>query len=296
MIFQPPRSRGAAIALLLAALAAALGIALLVRGLTLHVTFGQLLCYTFAAVLLALAALLGYWGWAGAMLRYELRGGALSIHWGLVEHVVPLASIERVVLGRHLPLPAVDGLRLPGLLIGRAAVSRVGAATVYARGNSPEQMVYLVASAGAVGLSLSDAQPFVRALQQAQAEQDSTAVAPGLRRDGVARFGGLLADARARLLTGAALPLAWLSAAVVYARYQGRPAALTLHFPPTEPAHLASRAELLHIPESAIAWCAAALLLALFLVGRARPAAFMLLTGAVIGGAIFLIAALGAVG
>jgi len=298
VIFQPPRTRGAAIALLLAALAAVLGVALLARGLALRVSFGQLLCYTVAAVLLALAALLAYWGWAGSLLRYELRGGALSIRWGLVEHVLPLASIERVVLGRHLPLPVVNGLRLPGLLVGRASVSKVGAAAVYARSTSPEELVYLVTASGAVGLSVTDVQPFVRALQQAQTEAGAThtTVAPDLRRTGVARFGGLFGDARARLLAGAGVLLAWLSAVIVYARYQGRPATLTLHFPPTEPAHLAARADLLHIPESAFVWCAVVGVLALMLAGRARTAAFMLLAGSAIGGAIFCIAALGAVG
>ncbi|HEY7295438.1 MAG TPA: PH domain-containing protein [Dehalococcoidia bacterium] len=298
MIFQPPRTRGAAIAFVLAALAAVLGVALLARGLALPVSFGQLLCYTFAALLLVVAALLGYWGWAGAALHYELRGAVLAIRWGLVEHVVPLASIERVVLGRHLPLPAVNGLRLPGLLVGRALVARVGVTTVYLRCSSPEETVYLVSDAGAVGLSLSEVQPFVRALQRAQSEPEAAtaSVGYGLRRSGVARVDGLFADSRARLLAGAGVLLAWLSAVVVYARYQSRPPALVVHFPPTEPAHLAARAELLHIPESAIVWCAIAGILAFLLFGRARTAAFMLLAGSAIGGAIFFVAALGAVG
>lgn len=298
MIFQPPRTRGAAIAVLLAALAAVLGVALLVRGLGLSVSFGQLLCYTFAALLLALAALLGYWGWAGATLRYELREGALAIRWGLVEHVVPLVTVERVVLGRHLPLPLVNGLRLPGLLVGRATVNRVGATAVYLRSNAPETVIYLVAADGAVGLSVLEPQRFVRALQLAQTEAESAGVAPaaGLRRMGAARFGGLFADSRARLLAVSTLALAWLSAAIVYARYQSRPAALTVHFPATESAHLASRAELLHIPESAIVWCLVAGVLAALLFGRARTASFMLLAGSAIGSAVLCVAALGAVG
>ncbi|HZQ38479.1 MAG TPA: PH domain-containing protein [Dehalococcoidia bacterium] len=296
MIFQPPRTRGAAIAMLLAALAAILGIALLVRGFALSVSFGQWLCYTFAALLLALAALLGYWGWAGATLRYELRDGALAIRWGLVEHVVPLAAIERLVLGRHLPLPLVNGLRLPGLLVGRAHVNRVGATAVYLRCASPDAVVYLIAADGAVGLSVVDPQRFVRALQQAQTETAGAAPASGLRRSGAAMRGGLFADRRARLLAGATLLLAWLSAAIVYARYQSRPAALTIHFPPTESAHLAPRAELLHIPESAIVWCLIAGVLAALLFGRARTASFMLLAGSAIGSAVLCVAAIGAVG
>lgn len=298
MIFQPPRTRGAAVALLLAALAAILGIALGVRGVALSVSFGQLLCYSFAALLLGLAALLGYWGWAGATLRYELRDGALAIHWGLVEQVVPLATVERVVLGRHLPLPVVNGLRFPGLLVGRASVNRVGATTAYLRCNSPEAVVYLVAADGAVGLSVLDPPRFVRALQQAQAEAETAGIAPapGLRRAGAARRGGLFADRRARSLAAASLALAWLSAAIVYARYPSRPAALTVHFPPTEPAHLAARAELLHIPESAIVWCLVAGVLAALLFGRARTASFMLLAGSAIGSAVLCVAAIGAVG
>jgi hypothetical protein len=169
---------------------------------------------------------------------------------------------------------------------------------VYLRFRSTDEIVYLVTAAGAVGLSVNEPQPFVRALQQAQAEAEAagTSVASGLRRAGVTRLSGLFADTRARLLAGAGLLLAWLSAVIAYASYQGRPATLTLHFPPTEPAHLAARAELLHIPESAIAWCVVAGLLAALLFGRARTAAYMLLAGSAIGGAIFCVAALGAVG
>lgn len=294
MIFAPPRTRGAALALALATLAALLGAALIVRGAGLRVSFGQFLSYSAGAALLLGALPLAYWGYAAATLRYELRGDALVIRWGLVEHIVPLAAIERVVLGRHLPMPSVRGLRLPGVAVGLAHVSRVGAATVYLRYRGPENLVYLIAADGAVGLSLVEAQPFVRALQHAQGETARPAAA-GLRRSGLTRL-GLLSDRRARLLGGAALLLAWLSAAVVYARYQGRPAAIVAHFPSTQAAHLAPRSALLQIPEGALVWAVIAGLLALLLFGRARIAAYLLLAGSAIGSAVFLVAAVAATG
>jgi hypothetical protein len=282
--------------MILAALAAGavlIAMALAVRGAGLHVSFGQFLCYTLAVLLLAGAAPLAYWAYAAATLRYELWNGALLVRWGLTTRVVPLGSLERVVLGRHLAVPEVEGLRLPGLAVGRARVNRVGPAAVYLRYRGPEDLLYLVTPDEAIGISLLDVQPFVRALQQAQVEGAEAAEAAGLRRSGAARF-GLLADRAARLLGGVALLFAWLSAAVVYARFQGKPAAIIVHFPPTEVAHLAPRSALLQIPQSAIAWCIAALLLAFLAFGRARFAAYMLLAGSVLGSAICFVAAVAA--
>jgi hypothetical protein len=295
VIFAPPRTRGAAVLGALAVAAAVFGAALLVRGLGLRVSFSQFLSYTFAATLLAAAVPLGYWFYAVSSLHYELRGGSLIVHWGLAERVIPVGSIQRVVLGRNLPLPTVTGLRLPGVAVGRAHVSRVGAASVYLRYRRAEDLIYLFTEDGAVGLSVGEAQPFVRALQQAQAEAVARPVRGELRRGALLRL-GLPAERRALICAGAGAFLAWLSAAVVYARFQGRPPAVTLHFPPTEAAHLAPRGDLLHIPESAVVWCAVATILALLVFNRSRIAAYMLLAASAMSGAIFLVAAIGAVG
>jgi hypothetical protein len=96
VIFAPPRTRGAAIAAAFAAAGIVLGVVLLLRGYSTHVSFAAFLNYTLGAVLLVAALVLGYWAYAAATLRYELSSGALSIRWGFVEHVIPLSAVERI--------------------------------------------------------------------------------------------------------------------------------------------------------------------------------------------------------
>ncbi len=295
MIFAPPRTRGAAVAGGLAALALALGLLLLLRGYTLHVSFAAILAYTLGAVLLTAAIPLAYWAYASSTLRYELKQGYLSIHWGIVEHIVPLHEIQRVVLGRHLQVPDVSGLRLPGVAVGSAHVAKLGDAAVYLRYRGPEDLLYLVTEHGAIGLAVPDSQPFIRALQHAGSQDAPSTVRAGLRRGWLGSF-GFWADRRILWLGGAGLLLVWLSAVVVYARFQGLPKALTLHFPSTEIAHLGPRDRLLQIPESAIGLFALAAVVAILLFNRARIASYLVLGGAAVSGALLLVAAIGATG
>lgn len=286
MNFNPPRSRGPLALGLIAVAALAFGVALIVHGLSLPVSFGAYLALTLGVLLLAGAAPLGYWAYAAATLCYELRRDGLVIHWGVSEHVVVPAAIERIVLGRHLPAPDVVGLRFPGIAAGRAHVKGVGASAVYARYREAADFLYLVTRDGAYGLALDDPKPFVNALQGAA--NDTSAAAPARR--AASRF-GLLADRRALWLALAALVPAWLSGLIVYSRYQRSGAGITAHFPPTEASHLVSRASLLQIPEGALAWFAIAAVAAAVLHQRARAASYLLLGGTVVAGVFFLIGA-----
>lgn len=280
MIFTPPRSRGPLLLGLIAIAALAFGVALVARGLLLPVSFGAYFALSVGGLLIAAGLPLAYWAYAAATLRYELRRDGLALRWGLVERIVPPASIERIVLGRHLPAPSVVGLRLPGLAAGRAQVKGVGDTAIYARYRAPADLLYLVTADGAFGLALDDPRPFVDALQRAPA------AVPAARRPLWTL--GLLTDPRALWIGLAALAPAWLSGLVVYSRYQRTGAGITVHFPPTEAAHLASRATLLQIPEGAFAWLAVAAVAAVALHQRARLASYLLLSGAVVAGLFFL--------
>src|SRR3989304_1455233 len=54
------------------------------------------------AFFLALGALYAYWTWGCRSLRYVVDRNSLSIRWGGLRQVVPLANIER-------PIPAGEG-------------------------------------------------------------------------------------------------------------------------------------------------------------------------------------------
>ena len=295
MIFAPPRTRGAVLAVAVAVAGLALGLALLLRGFTLQVSSAAFVCYTLGAILLVAASPLAYWAYAVSALHYELKQGALVIRWGAVQHVISVHDVQRVVLGRNLAVPMVSGLRLPGVAVGKARVNKVGPAMVWARYRGPEDLVYLVTSEGAVGIGLEDAQPFIRALQQAQGETPPRPVIAGLRRGKLGSF-GFWSDRRVLWLGGVALFLAWLTAGVVYTRFQGQPLALIVHFPATEIAHLAPRDRLLQIPEGALALLGFSALAAVLLFNRARIVSYLVLGGAAVSGALLLVAAIGATG
>jgi hypothetical protein len=291
MIFAPPRTRGPLLLAGAALLALALGVALIVRGLALPVSFGAYFALTLGALLFAAGLPLAYWAWAGATLRYELRGSNLVIRWGWVEEIVPAASIERIVLGRSLPLPALLGVRTPGLLAGRAYVRGIGNAAIFARYRQPADLLYIVAGEAAFGLALAEQKPFISAVQVAAREGAAFADKPTLRR-GPAVLLGMLADRRALMLAAAALVPAWLSGLIVSSRYGRLGAATTVHFPTTESAHAVARGALVHIPEGALGWFAVALVAAAALHQRARLASYLVLAGSALAGVLFLTGAI----
>jgi len=290
VIFAPPRTRGPYFLGAVALAAGALGLALIVRGLTLPISFGAYIALSLGVLLLGAAVPLAYWAWAAFALRYELRGGTLIVRWGLAEERIPAAAIERIVLGRHLPLPAVRGLRLPGLAVGSARVRGIGTAALFARFTAPTDLLYVVTERGAIGLALAEQRPFVSALQAAAREGAPSAV-PTARYD-LAPLLGFLGDRWARALAGTALALVWMTGLIIYSRFQRLSPAITVHFPPTETAHLAPRADLVHIPAQALAWLVATLIVAVLLRRRAPRASYLVLTSAVVAGALFLVGAI----
>ena len=291
MIFAPPRTRGPLLLAIAALVAAAFAVGLILRGLELPVSFGAYFALTLGVALGAGGVLLGYWAWAAATLRYELHGSDLIVRWGLTETVLPAAAVERVVLGRSLPLPAVAGVRAPGLIAGRGRVRGVGTAAIFARFRQPADLLYLVTPEAAIGLALAEQRPFISALQGAAREGAAFSTAVSVRRGA---FGALsiLGDRRALWLVAASLLPAWLSGLVVFSRYRRLAEAVTAHFPPTEAPHLVARATLVHIPEHALDWFAVALVAAAALHQRARLASYLVLAGSALAGVLFLVGAI----
>jgi hypothetical protein len=290
MIFAPPRTRGPYLLGAAALAAGALGLALLVRGLVLPISFGAYFALTLGVLLLAAAVPLAYWSWAAFALRYELRGGTLIVRWGLAEERIPAAAIERIVLGRHLPLPSVRGLCLPGLAVGSARVRGIGTAALFARFTAPADLLYAVTERGTIGLALAEQRPFVAALQAAAREGTPNAK-PAARYD-LAPLFGFFGDRWARALAGAALALVWFTGLIVYSRFQRLPQAITVHYPPTEAPHLAPRSALVHIPAQALAWLAVTLVTAVLLRRHAPRAGYLVLASAIVAGGLFLVGAI----
>lgn len=291
-VFRPVVLQPALMAGGTAALALVLALALIVRGLLDGVTFAAFAAYVVALALLAVAALAGYWALALANLRYELADGTLAIVWGLTRQVVPLANMERVVRGRALGVPRVQGLELPGwpCHVGHARLPRLGEVLFYSTHRTPADILYLVTEQETYGLSPADPQAFIQALQTAMDENGSE-----LRQEVIRHPLALLpawTDRFGLAVAAAGALLALAAIGVVFARYTGIPARTVLPFPDDD--HTGSKRALLGIP-------ATAFLLLLLNTGAAlnvhrllRPIAYTLLLGGAFVEALLLVAALAA--
>ena len=289
-VFRPIAQQPALIAAGAAGLALLLALVLVARGLVDGITFAAFASYVVAVVLLAVAAVAGYWAVGLFNLRYEVGDGALTIVWGLTRQVVPLAAMERVVRGRTRGLPRVQGLELPGwdCHVGWGTVPRLGDVLFYSTHRTPADILYLVTANETYGLSPADAQGFIQALQRGLEAEPEAELRQEVVRHPLAalpawsdRFG--LATA----LVAAVLALA--AVVVIFSRYTGVPAQALLPFPEE---HTGSKRALLGIPASAIALLLVNVGGGLYLHRVLRPIAYTLLVGAVFVEALFLVAAL----
>jgi hypothetical protein len=246
--FPPPSRLGAFVAGGVAALAGLLALALLVRLVTVGISFAGFLMLLTALALLAAGGMAGYWAWACYTLRYELGRGVLTIRWGLVRHEIPVPLLQRALRGSRLATPAVTGLNWPGCHIGYAVQPRLGRIRFFSLHRSPAEVLYLAGDAGAYAVSVAERASFVRALQE-QAELSTALTEPRV----VAH--PLLQPER--WLDRAALPalaltaaLALLTTAIMFSRYAGFPDQIVVDFPAGP--RITGRGVLLTIP--LLAW------------------------------------------
>lgn len=283
-VFTPMSRNGAYPLLAVAAISGILGLILLVRAMTLGVSFAAFLAILAAVLLLAGGAITGYLGWAALTLRYEVGRGLLTIHWGLSRYETPVARFSRVVRGRANAAPRVQGLDLPNLHIGRMHLPRVGTMRVYSLHASPSELLYLIGDGVALAISVGDAAGFVRVLQQQRELLEPTVESRDISHPWFAVLSWRDLPVQAALI--ASLALALLVTAVIFSRYAGFPDEIVLNFPDADT--VGSRGTLLRIP--LLAWLVvigngAA---GIWLLRERRATAYSLLWGAVFVNALLL--------
>ena len=290
-VFLPASRQGALYPAIAGGLALLLAVALLVRTLTLGISFAAFTMLLAALVLFVAGGLAAYWAWACLGLRYELERGVLTIHWGFLRHRVPVVLLERAVRGRATAGPTIRGLDWPGCHVGVATVPRLGEVRCFSLHRSAAELLYLAGPSTAYAISVANPAGFIRALQDQQAYQAPIAT-PQVETQPALRA---LAwrDPPVQSALAAAAVLALLATAVIFSRYAGFPDQITLNFP--EKQRTGARAALLGIPLTA--W------LLLLVNGAAgirlsaphRTAAFTLLYGLTFVEALLLVAAVTAV-
>lgn len=290
-VFVPPSRRGAVYPAVAGGIAVLLALALIVRAVTVGISLAGFVMLLIALVLLIAGGLALYWAWACLILSYQLDRGILRIRWGLVQHEIPVALLERVVRGRPTASVKVDGLDWPGCHVGHAEMARAGRVRFVSMHRNPSELLFLIGPQAAYAISVSDSQSFIRALQgqiTAPVELESSRVEmhPILRAPE-------WEDRAALSALAAAAVLALLATGIVFGRYAGLADQVVFNFP--EEGSINERTALLGIP--ALAW--------LLLLGNGaagvrlsvtrRTAAFTLLYGLTFLEGLLVIAAVTAV-
>lgn len=294
LVFRAASQQAALVAAGVAAGALLLALLLVVRGLTDGITFAAFLSYVVAMLLGLVAGLGGYWALAFNNLRYEVGDGALTIVWGLTRQVVPLAVMQRVVRGRALGLPRIEGFDLGSLPahVGRGRVARLGDVLFYSTHRAPADILYIVTAEVSYGISPTAPQDLIRALQSAaEAAANFEPPRQELRRHPLAAL-PFWSDRFALTALCIAAVLALATMAVVFARYTAVPDRTIIAFPDTD--SIGRKRALLAIPATAVSIFILNTAAALALHRPLRPVAYILLLGAIYVSALLIVASFAA--
>lgn len=123
----------------------------------------------FVLATLPLMLLALYWLVGLNRTSYSLDRNMLTIRWGAIQQVIPMASISQVLHGSEIEgqVNRFRGGRWPGLWVGQAEVAGIGPTLFYASG-SVSQLVVIVTPGLAYAISPADLAGFVEAFDQRQ--------------------------------------------------------------------------------------------------------------------------------
>jgi hypothetical protein len=290
--FRPPRALGVIVGGGIVLWALALG------GLSLWVAVGAPAEFkTFAAwvagaLLLFLAMVFLNWTYSLATLRYTIGDDALVIVWGFRRIVVPIQNIQRMVPGRTLDEPDVEGLNWWGCHVGAADVPRIGYTLFYSTHSSPDELLYVVTDGEAYALTVLDQASF------AEEVQARAALGPVLGATQRASATGLAALPfwRDRVaLMAAALSILACAGLVgyVFTSYPGLPQVVQFEFPDLGGiVRIGNKAELLRIAYLGAGILATNVVLGVLVHARERAAGLWLFVSAGMIQVVLLSAAL----
>jgi len=291
-VFRPSWRDGATPPALGSVLALLLAVALIVRGLVRGVSFASFAGDVDALVLVGLACLFAYWAYAVYTLRYAVDDESLVIVWGWTQHVVPVDQVQRIVLGRRLGKPGIDGLSWRGCHVGRGRVERFGEVHFFSAHRTPADLVYLTTPNATFGISLADPRGLARTVLAAQERSAGRPARVELPYQ-LAPAQSLLNDSRALALAGGAFVAFLLAAGYIASRYQALPPQISFSYPPSYgPESIRDRSELLRLPLTALLWLVVGLIIAVWSHTKVRAVSYVVLLGTFFAECLYAVAAL----
>jgi len=126
---------------------------------------------TFILVLIILGsipvlALIGYQLYGLARSGYDVDRNAVTIQWGPVKQIVPVESIQRIMLGAEMEggVKGFHGWRWPGLMQGQGELPEADLTVFYASTSLPQQLI-LVTPSISYAISPADAAGFIESIK-----------------------------------------------------------------------------------------------------------------------------------
>ncbi len=249
MEFRPPRAVGSLVGGGIALWCFVVTVALVIRGLSHEIALGIIALYVVASIFFALGLLFAYWTYSLGTLRYSLDRNALTITWGDIRQMIPMAQIERLVPGRELPNPHIAGVSWLGHHIGRAEVEGgIGDTLFYSTHRTPADLLYIVTADQSYAVSVEDEVAFAEAVQSQQRLGPLVAVPQVPDRLYLAAQ-PFWEDRTAQALALAAFATFFAMFAYVFQQYPDLPQSIAISFPQLDGiTRVGSKDELLKLP------------------------------------------------
>lgn len=295
VLFRPHNTLGSLFGAAVVLACYLLTLALLYRGLTLDVSLRQLGPLVGAGFFLGVGTLFLYWTWGCRSLRYTVDRNALTIIWGGVRQVVPLANIERLVPGDDVDDNRIEGVSWMGHHVGQGHIEAIGDVLFYSAHRTMKEVLYVQTPEQTYGISVPDQVAFAQAVQSNQLRGPLFDQQQAVYRWGIAAQ-SFWVDANARILAAALLASFVAVLAYVLQQYPDLPQSVALRFPSLGGiVRVADKSELLGIPRSGLGFLAANLGLAILLHSWERMVGYVLLLAGIAIQVMLLVAAIVAV-
>jgi hypothetical protein len=111
-------------------------------------------------------ALIGYQLYGLARSGYDVDRNAVTIQWGAVRQIVPVESIQRIMLGVEVEggVKGFRGWHWPGLMQGQGELAEADLTVFYASTGLPQQLI-LVTPSVSYAISPADAAGFIESIK-----------------------------------------------------------------------------------------------------------------------------------
>jgi hypothetical protein len=245
-------------------------------------------------ITLPVIALLVYWLIGLNRSVYWLDRNALTIRWGAVQQVIPMASIRQVLHGSEIAgkVQRFRGGRWPGHWVGQAQVDELGTTLFYAAGGLDTQLV-VVTPGLAYAITPIDVTGFVEAFEQRQKMGPTQEVAQASVRPDIFDW-SLWSDRLAIGLVGATVIACLLLFGYTCWRFPNLAPRVALHFDAVGlPDRFGPRAQVFLLPAIGLMSLGANFALGLPLYLRDRMGAYLLWGGAFVVQSLAWVAAVG---